>query len=94
MEDDGRGQLLRVELVFLGEGDADRLGVERRELLLVGEIRAGGVAEGIAAVAVALRERRLEVPRRLRRRVPQRKARHLAIKIGAYRPPHAGDTEG
>ena len=54
VEDDGGGRLLRVELVFFGEGDADLIGVEQRqELLLVGEVGAGGVAEGVAAVALA-----------------------------------------
>jgi hypothetical protein len=39
VDDDGRGRLLRVELVFLGEGDADVVGGQQcQELLLVGEV--------------------------------------------------------
>jgi hypothetical protein len=52
--DDGRGRLLGVDLVLLGERDADLLGVqEREERALVGEIGAGGIAEGVAVAAIA-----------------------------------------
>jgi hypothetical protein len=41
--DDGRGRLLGVELVLVGERDADLLGVEQREQrALVGEIGQAG----------------------------------------------------
>jgi len=57
---DGRGRLLGVELVFLGEGDADFLGAEQRQqLLLVGEVGAGGIVNlrrgGILLPSVARR---------------------------------------
>ena len=46
--------MLGVELVLLGEGDADLFGAEQgQELLLVGEVRTGRVAERIAAAAIA-----------------------------------------
>jgi hypothetical protein len=42
VEDDGRGRLLRVELVFFGKDDADLVGAPKdQQLLLVGEARAG-----------------------------------------------------
>jgi hypothetical protein len=41
--------LFGPELVFVAELDADLLGVEEfQELALVGEVGAGGVAEGVA----------------------------------------------
>jgi len=47
--DDGAGGLFGVELVFVGERHADALGVEEAEQkTLVLEVRAGGVAEGVA----------------------------------------------
>jgi hypothetical protein len=50
--------LLGIELVILGERDADLLGVEQyQKLFLVGEVRAGVVAEGITAAAIALGRR-------------------------------------
>ena len=56
--------MLGVELVLVGERDADLLGVqERQDLALVGEVRAGGIAEGIAAAAIALLQQRLDVAR-------------------------------
>src|SRR5947209_7701540 len=64
VDDDGRGGLLGVELVFLTEADADLLGVQQlQELLLVGEVRAGRIAEGIAAAAIALRQHLVMVAR-------------------------------
>ena len=48
-DDDGAGGLFGVELVFVREGHADAFGVEEAEELgLVLEVRAGGVAEGVA----------------------------------------------
>src|SRR5579883_1964392 len=53
--DDGRGRLLGVELVFVGHLDADAAGAEQvEEARLVGEVGAGGVAEGVARAAIAL----------------------------------------
>ena len=47
--DDGAGGLFGVELVFVREGHADAFGVEEaEEKTLVLEVRAGGVAEGVA----------------------------------------------
>ena len=63
VEDDGRGRLLGVELVFFGERDADLLGIEQRQqLLLVGVVGASRVAEGILA-ATALHEQSCDPPR-------------------------------
>ena len=57
VQDDRGGRLLGVELVLVGQLDADPRGVEQREqLALVGEVGAGGVAEGVARAAVALLE--------------------------------------
>src|SRR6185312_12964959 len=68
VDDDRRGRLLRVELVFLAELDADRLGAEQRqELGLVGEVRAGRIAERVAAAAIALRQHLVVVARLLSR---------------------------
>ena len=48
-DDDGAGGLFGVELVFVGERNADAVGVEEaEEKTLVLEVRAGGVAEGVA----------------------------------------------
>ena len=48
-DDDGAGGLFGVELVFVGERHADAVGVEEaEEKTLVLEVRAGGVAEGVA----------------------------------------------
>jgi len=43
VEDNGGGRLLGVELVLFGEGDADLLGVEQcQQLLLVGKAGQAG----------------------------------------------------
>src|SRR5438270_856712 len=64
VDDDGGGRLLGIELVFLAEADADLLGMQQlQQLLLVGEVRAGRVAEGIAAAAIALRQHLVVVAR-------------------------------
>src|SRR6185437_13077722 len=64
--DDRRGRLLRIELVLLGEHDADLVGAQQREkLFLVAEIGAGRIAEGIAAAAIALVEHGVEIARLL-----------------------------
>jgi len=48
MKNDGAGGLFRPELVFVAKFDADFLGAEEgEELVLIGDVRAGGVAEGI-----------------------------------------------
>ena len=48
-DDDGAGGLFGVELVFVRERHADAFGVEEaEEKNLVLEVRAGGVAEGVA----------------------------------------------
>ena len=66
MDDDRRGRLLGVELVFFGEGDAEVLGAQQgQELLLVGEVWTCRIAERVAATAIALREHRLGVARLL-----------------------------
>src|ERR1700730_10793357 len=63
-DDDRRGRLLGVELVFLGERQANLLGVEQRQqLALVGEGGTSGIAEGVAAAAIALLQQRLDVAR-------------------------------
>src|SRR5216683_8281313 len=63
---DRRGRLLGGELVLLAEGDADLVGAQQRQqLLLVAEIGTGGVAEGIAAAAIALVEHGVEIARLL-----------------------------
>ena len=55
VDDDRRGRLLGVELVFLGQRDADLVGAQQVEQLpLVGEVGTGRVAERIAAAAIAL----------------------------------------
>src|SRR5688500_14132452 len=61
---DRAGRLLRLEHELLGEGDADPLRTEEREeLLLVVEVRAGRIAERVAAAAIALREEPADVRR-------------------------------
>src|SRR5688500_6420347 len=53
--DDRRRRLLGIELILLGQRDTDAVRLEQaEELLLVGEIGARGIAEGVAAAAVAL----------------------------------------
>lgn len=48
-DDDGAGGLFGVELVFVRERYPDAVGVEEaEEKTLVLEVRAGGVAEGVA----------------------------------------------
>src|SRR5260221_13283452 len=65
-DDDRRGRLLRVELVLLAEGDAHLVGAQqRKQLFLVAEIGTGGIAEGIAAAAIALVEHSVEIARLL-----------------------------
>src|SRR3546814_10362172 len=57
-----RGRLLRVELVLVGQHDADLRRLEQaQELLLVLQLRAGRVAEGVARAAIALAEHGIEV---------------------------------
>src|SRR5215472_2254986 len=66
VDDDRRGRLLRLELVFLGKGDADLVGAQQREqLTLVGKIGACRVAERISAATVALLKHRVGVARLL-----------------------------
>jgi hypothetical protein len=46
MDDNGRGRLSGVELVLFGQRGAARLGAEQlQERFLVGEVRAGRIAE-------------------------------------------------
>ncbi len=56
MDDDGVGALFGFQVVALGETDAD--GVfrleEAKDFLLVFEVGAGGVAEGVPGAAVLL----------------------------------------
>src|SRR3546814_17451147 len=62
MQHDRRGRLLRVELVLVGQHDADLRRLEQaQELLLVLQLRAGRVAEGVARAAIALAEHGIEV---------------------------------
>src|SRR3546814_6179897 len=62
MQHDRRGRLLRVELVLVGQHDADLRRLEQaQELLLVPQLRAGRVAEGVARAAIALAEHGIEV---------------------------------
>ena len=64
MRDQGGRRLLGVELELLGERDADPGRVDQlEELGLIFEVRAGGIAERIAAAAVVLLEKLLRVRR-------------------------------
>src|ERR1043166_5342375 len=55
VQHDGAGRLLRPELVLLAHHDAAALGAQEREqAVLVREVGAGGIAEGIARAAIAL----------------------------------------
>src|SRR3546814_13732562 len=62
MEHDRRRALFRMELVLVAELHPDLAGIEEAEkLVLVLQVRAGGIAEGVAAAAVALLEHLLHV---------------------------------
>src|SRR3546814_2798049 len=62
MQHDRRGRLLRVELVLVGQHDADLRRLEQaQELLLVLQLRPGRVAEGVARAATALAAHGIEV---------------------------------
>ena len=63
MDDEGVGTLFGLEVVALGEADADvLLGLEElKDLGLVFEVGAGGVAEGVARAAVLLVEEVFDV---------------------------------
>src|SRR3546814_8352465 len=62
VQHDRRGRLLRVELGLVGQHHAHLRRLQQaQELLLVLQLRAGRIAEGIARPAVALAEHGIEV---------------------------------
>src|ERR1051325_9901694 len=66
MDDDRRGRLFGIELVLIAERDPDLVGAQQLQNgPLIGEVRAGRVAEGIAAAAITLVQHLVMVTRLL-----------------------------